>query len=97
MHPVKAVAKRDGGNRNARSGEKQDGEGAGSGEGRPNKGHRGKPGHHGKGGSGKGGSGKGKGRAAMPIAATAMTGRCARRSLWIRIRHSPHSLPCVTS
>jgi ATP-dependent RNA helicase SUPV3L1/SUV3 len=57
--PGEGRGRRDGGNRNARSGEKQDGEGAGSGEGRPNKGHRGKPGHQGKGGAGKGAPGRG--------------------------------------
>jgi ATP-dependent RNA helicase SUPV3L1/SUV3 len=57
--PGEGRGRRDGGNRNARSGEKQDGEGAGSGEGRPDKGHRGKPGHKGKGGAGKGGPGRG--------------------------------------
>jgi len=57
--PGEGRGRRDGGNRNARSGEKQDGEGAASSEGRPNKGHRGKPGHQGKGGAGKGAPGRG--------------------------------------
>jgi ATP-dependent RNA helicase SUPV3L1/SUV3 len=55
--PGEGRGRRDGGNRNARSGEKQDGEGSADGEGRPNRGHRGKPGHQGKGGPGRGGKG----------------------------------------
>ncbi|VVT34828.1 Helicase [Hoeflea sp. EC-HK425] len=55
--PGEGRGRRDGGNRNARSGEKQDGEAAADGEGRPNRGHRGKPGHQGKGGPGRGGKG----------------------------------------
>jgi ATP-dependent RNA helicase SUPV3L1/SUV3 len=55
--PGEGRGRRDGGNRNARSGEKQDGEGSADGDGRPNRGHRGKPGHQGKGGPGRGGKG----------------------------------------
>jgi ATP-dependent RNA helicase SUPV3L1/SUV3 len=55
--PGEGRGRRDGGNRNARSGEKQDGEGSADAEGRPNRGHRGKPGHQGKGGPGRGGKG----------------------------------------
>ena len=57
--PGEGRGRREGGNRNARSGEKPEGEGATEGEGRPNRGHRGKPGHPGKGGPGRGGPGKG--------------------------------------
>jgi len=57
--PGEGRGRRDGGNRNARSGDKPEGEAAADGEGRPNRGHRGKPGHQGKGGLGRGGPGKG--------------------------------------
>lgn len=57
--PGEGRGRREAGNRNARSGEKQEGEGASEGEGRPNRGHRGKPGHQGKGGPGRGGPGRG--------------------------------------
>ena len=51
--PGEGRGRREGGNRNARSGEQQEGEG------RQAKGHRGKPGHPGKGGAGKGAAGRG--------------------------------------
>ena len=57
--PGEGRGRREGGNRTARTGDKPGSEGGAEGEGRPNKGHRGKPAHHGKGGQGKGGPGRG--------------------------------------